>query len=35
MHDRMVELVEQMLGLHAKLAEAKISQETTVLYSAR
>jgi hypothetical protein len=30
-HDRMVELVERMLALHNKLAEAKIESERTVI----
>ncbi len=30
-HDRMVELVERMLALHEKLAEARIERERTVI----
>ena len=30
-HDRMVELVERMLSLHEKLAEAQIERERTVI----
>jgi len=30
-HDRMVELVDQMLGLNKQLAEAKVPQTKTVL----
>jgi adenine-specific DNA-methyltransferase len=30
-HDRMVELVERMLALHKKLAEAKIERERTII----
>ena len=30
-HDQMVELVEQMLGLHERLAGAKIERERTVI----
>ena len=30
-HDRMVELVERMLALHEKLAEAKIERERTII----
>jgi hypothetical protein len=30
-HDRMVELVERMLSLHERLAEAKIEQERSII----